>query len=253
MKSYAENPAGLKHDLLIVFKGFSGEQDWSEYHQLVLQYSHQALCVSDRGYDIRPYFIVARKFNYRYLCFLNSYSIILDHDWLQKLYAQISKSGVGLAAATGSYESHYTNVLNMERAGVSEPFYRRLKGYLRLKLYQAYFDPFPNYHLRTNAFIISRDLMCCIYCHPLWRKLDAHRFESGKNSLTRQIVRRRLRVLVVGKDGRGYEKEEWCKSKTFAQGRQENLLIADNKTQEYSESDDEAKKLRTQMVWGHYA
>lgn len=42
-------------------------------------------------------------------------------------------------------------------------------------------------------------------------------------------------MIVVGKDGEGYDKKEWRKSRTFRQSEQENLLVADNQTRDYQE------------------
>jgi hypothetical protein len=120
-------------------------------------------------------------------------------------------------------------------------------------MYKPHFDPFPNYHIRTNGFMISRDLMRKIKYPSIVSKLDAYRFESGKHSLTKQIMSMNLSVLVVGKDGKGYEKEEWFKSNTFWQGDQSNLLVADNQTNRYLSSDINVKRHLSQSAWGDQA
>jgi hypothetical protein len=84
---------------------------------------------------------------------------------------------------------------------------------------------------------------------PIITKVDAWKMESGKKGLTRQILDMNLKILVVGKDGRGYEKEQWDKSDTFCKGRQSNLLISDNQTRAYSCNPAAQKKL-SRDVWG---
>lgn len=65
-----------------------------------------------------------------------------------------------------------------------------------------HFDHFPNYHIRTNGFIIACDTMLKIHRGSLLTKMGAYRLESGKNSITKQIERMGLKSVVVGKDGR---------------------------------------------------
>jgi hypothetical protein len=82
------------------------------------------------------------------------------------------------------------------------------------------------------------------------RKMDVHRFESGKKSLTRQVLQMHLSVLVVGKNGVGYEKEDWNVSGTFRQGNQDNLLIGDNQTNTYLNGSPELRKELSRHAWG---
>lgn len=253
IRSYTQYRPGQKHDLLIIFKGFGANHGLSEYKKILNGIEYKTMFVQDWGYDIRPYFTATKRFDYQYFCFLNSFSTILDHDWLYKMNSLISAGKVGLVGATGSYESVYSNLLMMEKTFKTKPLYHKTQGYLRRQIYRLYFDPFPNYHIRTNAFIISRPLMLKIRCGNMLRKLDALRFESGKNSLTRQIMNMGFRVLMVGKNGNGYEKEEWFNNNIFFQNKQGNLLVADNKTRVYSEGTKEQKKILSKMAWGDEA
>ncbi len=58
-----------------------------------------------------------------------------------------------------------------------------------------------------------------------------------------------LRVLVVGRDGIGYEKHQWNISNTFWQGTQGNLLIADNQSRSYDVRNLEWKQQREIYTW----
>jgi len=61
---------------------------------------------------------------------------------------------------------------------------------------------------------------------------------------------RGLNVLVVGKDGVGYEKEDWTRSNTFRIGEQKNLLVADNQTRLFKTADAETKRRLAACAWG---
>ncbi len=87
-------------------------------------------------------------------------------------------------------------------------------------------------------------------CHGcILTKVDAHLFESGRNSMTRQIFKMNLNAIVVGKDGKGYAREDWYRSETFRQGTQNNLLIADNQTHAYLQASPDKKKKMSISTW----
>jgi len=254
LESYQANSAGIDHDLLIVFKGFRGSITAS-YRTLLKRVAHREWHVGDTGFDITPYFKAAREFEYDYFCFLNSYSILLARNWLSKLYLQSSREGVGLVGATGSWESHYSTLSGIAGAqGVSSSSVRRLAkcavNPILMKYYKSYFDPFPNYHIRTNAFMVRREILLAIRPPSLFFKIDAHRFESGKKSLTKQILAMNLKVVVAGNDGAGYEKEDWNRANTFRQLDQGNLLVADNQTMQYHRLSTEEKRIYSTQTWG---
>lgn len=252
LNSYVQYRSGKDHDLLIVFKGFHGKHCSTEYNQLLKDVSHKTLYMHDYGFDIRAYFLAVNKFNNKYFCFLNSFSTILDHEWLLKLHSHLMKQNVGLVGATGSYESVYTDLLIEQKSiGLSKTqIVRRCIHFLAKMKYKHFFESFPNYHIRTNGFIISRDVMAKIHHGIILSKMDAQRFESGKQSLTKQVLQMNLNVLVVGKNGESYNKEDWCKSGTFRQGEQSNLLIADNQTSTYLNANTTLKCKLSRLTWG---
>ena len=251
LESYEKYRSGIDHDLLIVFKGFHRKHNLSEYNQLLRHVSHKTLYIHDYGLDIRAYYLTAKINDNKYFCFLNSFSTVLDHEWLLKLYSHITKQGIGLVGATGSYESAYTNLLIKQKSiRLSKTQIMRRFGHLLVKTkYKHYFDPFPNYHIRTNGFMISRDVMSKIHRGIILSKMDAYRFESGKQSLTKQVLQMNLKVLIVGKNGEGYKRRDWYRSGTFRQGEQNNLLIADNQTNAYLQAGPELKCLLSHLAW----
>lgn len=255
LDSYRARPAGAAHELVVIFKGFERGAVPDEYRDLLRGVAHAPFFFPDEGFDILPYFAAARAFDRPRLLFLNSFSVLLGDGWLAKLDAHARRSGVGMVGATGSYESMYSNYLlelwrgrpRRPHRGALRDAYRGLREARRLR---AMFAPFPNFHLRSNALLTGRELMLGLEVGRVDDKLDALRFESGRASWTRQVAARGLRALVVGRDGRGYERGEWPDSLTFRIGEQQNLLVADNRTRQYAEADAEFRRFMTRITWG---
>jgi hypothetical protein len=127
---------------------------------------------------------------------------------------------------------------------------RRLHEFRTLARILASYGRFPAPHLRTNGFAIERETMLRL-CAPRPRdKIDAHLLESGRRSITRQIERMRLHVVVVGRDGNNYRRSDWARSNTFWQGAQENLLIADNQTESYRQAEPDVRLALSRWAWG---
>lgn len=253
--TYRAHNAGISHDLLLIFKGFDTPPNLDGYADLLQGIPYTPLFVSDHGFDIGPYFVVANEFDYRYFCFLNSFSVLTTSGWLAKMYEHIRKEEAGLVGATGSWESIYSTQLWSIR-NRRRPFTpRRLAGTALMHLQtqttcsERFFAPFPNPHLRTNAFMISRDVMLRLRAGPIRSKLDACRFESGKQGMTQQVQAMGLQPLVVGRDGKGYSVEEWPESCTFRSGEQANLLVADKQTRYYARQDAMTKHSLSACTW----
>jgi hypothetical protein len=251
LASYLGNSAGIDHKLLIVYKGFFRKADIDPYEELLREVPHSFLTITDLGFDLRSYFIAAEKCSSKYCCFLNSFSIILDKDWLLKLYQHISQPGVGLVGVTGSWQSFCPRqeVYNKNMA-YWKKLVRPMAMFILRGFFGMYFDYFPNYHIRTNGFMIERDVMLKISRGMIIIKIQVYFIESGKHSITRQVELMGFRPIVVGKNGRGYEKHEWNISSTFWRGVQENLLISDNQTRLYDKEDSDKKKKREFFAWG---
>jgi len=98
----------------------------------------------------------------------------------------------------------------------------------------ASFPQFPNPHVRTNGFLIERRRMLGFDPQDIREKLDACAFESGPNGLTTQLRRAGLSAIVVGRDGGGWDVDEWPRSRTFRLQDQANLLISDNQSRKFA-------------------
>ncbi len=264
LESYRRHAAGVEHDLLFLLKGFR-EPLPVEHERLMGGVAHRRHFMPDRGFDIDAYFDAVRTHEAQWYCFLNSFSVILADGWLAKLHGALIAHDAGMVGATGSWQSVFANF--SERIAVpasfqtqypawkrlllrAAPFVRRIWPPIRRWLRRGVFDPFPNHHLRTNAFLLSREIALRVRVGPMRKKFDAYVFESGTRGLTRQVLAMGKPVLVVGRDGKAYAMSDWHLSNTFWRGNQENLLVADNQTRKYDGSGMEVRALYSAFAWG---
>ena len=111
------------------------------------------------------------------------------------------------------------------------------------------FPYFPNPHVRTNGFMIRHETMMSLHPRVTRTKSQAYRFESGKNGMTRQILRMGLTACVVGRNGVIYEMDDWKDSETFWIAQQANLLISDNQTRRYEVADARGRRVYSWFAW----
>ena len=227
LRSYQRWISGVDHTLYIIFKGFSDEYTLNEAKDLFKCLDHIPIYLGDKNLDIGAYIEWANQISEEIICVFNTMSEILTKNWLLKLFVNLTSPNVGLVGATGSYES--------------------------LRKWHKNIPKFPNFHLRSNAFMIQRKLFCQITKGVLiTNKIDAFNFESGPNSLTRQIIAMGREVLLVGRNGRGYSPMWWPLSDTYRQGTQSNLLIGDNQTRDFAGFPLHGKRFVIRRTWGSY-
>ncbi len=243
-------PPGAPHDFLIVFKGFRNSSEIDDWLQAAREFAPRKLTMRDFGFDLDAYRLAAQTHSYEWFCFLNSFSEPLAERWLEKLFSVAQTKNVGLAGATGSYESMYTNALMERDTSPTASPVSALRMKVRIAVCARLFPPMPNPHIRSNAFITSRARMLQVWPGHIFVKRAAYLFENGKNSLTRRIERMGLEVMVVGKDGRAYPKADWPSSRAFRMGTQENLLVADNQTRLYDLADPATRERLSKLAWG---
>jgi hypothetical protein len=223
--SYKARPAGLAHRLVVLLNGFGDEPaDLSAFGGI----DHEAIRVPEPTLDLPAYAHAARVLDASHLCFVNSHSELLADGWLAKLHGALEAPGVGLAGATGSYETPHSRL----------PWRRRR------------WPRFPNPHLRTNGFIVERDLFRDLRWPDVRTKIRAWELESGHAGMTRQVLERGLRAVVVDRDGVAHAPEAWPSSATFRAGGQAKLLIADNRTRDWQDADAATRATLTQLAWG---
>lgn len=115
------------------------------------------------------------------------------------------------------------------------------------------YEPFPAYHVRTNAFMLDRATFAELDLRPIVSKEDAYLLESSRESFTSQLRRLGRRTLVVARDGCFYDHPQWPASRTLWQGDQEGLLVADNQTRTYTNGDLQRRRILSTFAWGPQA
>lgn len=279
--SYRRLAAGAEHRLVIVLNGFSWRQDTGPWLELLDGVEHEQLSLGRPLLDLAAYTAAAERVPAGRYCFLNSYSVLRVSGWLSMLIGALDEPGAGVAGASGSWGSvssynrfqlglggPYAGIFPDRRATISTlnaagarnasppgaDERRDRLAYPRALLENARgFQPFPAPHLRTNAFIVRSEVLARVVVGPLERKIEVYRLESGRRSITAQITDMGLSALVVGSDGRTYTPGQWPASRTLWQGEQENLLISDNRTEDYELGSTEVRTALSRYAWGHAA
>lgn len=242
LDSYSHFRAGVPHHLSILLKGKTAETKKLTKFLQKHGDSVSVLRVPDEGFDIGSYVYAAKRLNFRIFCFLNSYSRILAPNWLNFLTSPILKGGASLTGCTGSWESFSTTMME---EGL--PF--AIEGWPNFPQRLADFPRFPNPHIRTTAFCISRKDFLKLKLPKAKTKVDCWLIESGSDSITRQIQRQKRNVFLVGKNGKVYLPHLWSASEIFRVPGQKNLLIADNQTDNYDDFPEAYQLKITASTW----
>jgi hypothetical protein len=266
--SYRANPAGRPHRLFIMSTGNWSAAQRNQLTQLAASVAAEIVELSDIGLDWGAYMQLAPKLDEEWLCWLNTYTQLQTADWLDALRSAADQESVGMAGATGSWGSRIPSIRDIP-SNVAD--YYAARGALRAVAYAAYsylvylprqsvqrlstYPPFPNPHLRSNAFLMRRQLFLDFAAQAPFpaNKPDTHALESGRRSLTRYIQSRGLTPVVVGRDRRSYAIEQWFDSGTFRTPGQPNLLIGDNQTRAYDTANSGYRRLLERSTWGRTA
>jgi hypothetical protein len=221
IRAYRSRPAGVGHELVVIFKGFASGDALDEARSSLAGVAFQEVHTGDETFDLGAYADVILRVDCDRAAFLNTSSEPIASHWLAKLNAALDLPGMGLVGATGSFE---------EGPG---------RG------------TFPNIHVRTNAFMMRTPLARRTLGRLMIRsKSEAHLAEHGPNSLTRQVVSHGLSAVIVGANGRAYAPEWWSGSRTFRQGDQANLLVADNQTRTWGALTRPERRILYDSAWG---
>lgn len=289
LASYRQHDAGAHHELVVVFNGVRDEQRRGLLAELEGT-SHTLLELKRPVQDLAAYRQAAAQIDHGHVCFLNSYSVVLQPGWLRILEGALAEPDVGLAGASGSWASFGSLALNAlglpsayrrvgltaasaekqlrsiasERESEGPSNSERASSRARSVLARTHalpasvgqvvrFGGFPNHHLRTNAFMVEREVFVNLPMGRLASKSQAYVLESGRKGLTRMVERLGLRVLIADRRGATYEKDSWPESSTLWQRDQEGLLIADNQTRMYAEATAERRRFLSALAWGERA
>jgi hypothetical protein len=251
LKSYQLHPADFPHELIVAFKGYDDSQSLQRHIELAESVGAVPLLLDkDDGFDLAAYRRAAERLKHEYIVCVNSFSEILVDGWLGLLLRALLTPGMGLVGATGSWESISSATFrglsaHPDRTQRWNPLVlsRGVKEYFL-------FPRFPNIHVRSNGFAIRRsDFLGLRWPDDLEDKASLHALESGRAGFTRQIQAKGLEIAVVGADGRSYPPSEWQQSLTFRSGDQVNLLLADNRTRDFSEANPEIRNWLSLTTW----
>jgi hypothetical protein len=231
--SYRRHPAGADHRLHVVFKQFGSPEALAPARAELDGLDYDEEHMPAKRLDLPAYGDVAQRTAEERIFLCNSNTELLADDWLGKLDAALDEPGVGLVAATGSWES-----------GLS-PVPLPYKPWRALR-----FGPFPSPHLRTNALLAPTALAASLRFGPARTKGQAWAIENGRHSLSRQAAALGLDMRVVDRDGRSLASPDWPASRTFRSGDQERLLVADNRTRDYADADPARRRYLAEIAWG---
>jgi hypothetical protein len=278
--SYNAQPAGVEHELVVVLNGVEDDQRAGLQAELA-GVAHRTIELPRPGQDLAAYAQALEHLEHDRICFVNSHSELLVGDWLRKLDGALDDPRAGVVGASGSWASlrsyafrklglpsAYSRVwprgsdafdefrrIESERIGAPLPGGARSFVYTALTLADMAFGftAFPSPHLRTNGFMAERSLLVRLLDAGARRKFNAYRLESGRRSITAQVLESGLRALVVDSEGNAFNSDGWPGSETFWSGTQRHLMISDNQTRIYQSADPGRRRLLAQYAWGEHA
>jgi hypothetical protein len=239
--AYAGHRAGIAHRLVILLKGFPPAHGFDPGMPAEL------LALPDDGQDLLAYRRAAARLDAEVICCTNSYARPDAADWLAHLARALEAPGVGIAGASGSWESARDAT---REALAGRPWHQRLP---RQALVDACFPPFPNPAVRTNAFAVRRaDYLRLV---PGWigGKFLHAAVESGRMGLTRRLLREGRRAVVVDRDGTLHDVAAWPQSATWRAGDQRGLMVRDNRSDAWEHAGPAERARLTRLAWGEAA
>jgi hypothetical protein len=278
------HPPGVEHRLILAAKGFSSEAEAAPYIAAVGDLEHEVHYFPDPGVDLGLYLEAAMRLRAGRYLFLSSHNRPVADAWLAKLNAALDLPDVGIVGPTGSWASFHSwltysmglpsayrgvlppvrearellleadfEQLGIERRSRLDSLRARLRLLSQVPEELLAFPPFPIPHIRTSAFMSTHNVLSAMHLFVVRTKFDTYVLESGPLSFTQQAEGMGLRALVVDSEGAVYETDEWHRSGTLWQGRQERLLIRDNRTKNYEQGGIRRRQMLASFAWGERA
>ena len=176
LASYLRYDAGVPHRFLVLRRGFALPGAWDAYEAVFDEFgaAHDSLDVAETGFDLGAYREAAQKSSADVFCFLNTFSEVLCDGWLANLHRASQLDRAGLVGATGSWESWYSSGVPARRPAATRlPRRATAREWFRARALRRDFAAFPNPHVRTNAFMVTRTLALGLDWGPLHTKADA--------------------------------------------------------------------------------
>jgi hypothetical protein len=252
-ESYKERFAGADHNFYVICKGWTDNNEETELRNLAKACDAAILDQADDGFDWGAYFRAAKCISENYVIFLNSHSKIVGDNWLGKLVFGISQKSIGIVGVTGSFSSwvDWTACPPFSFwSGLVYPLHL-LRNIGNCLAHRGKYAPFPNIHLRSNAFIIRTDLFNEFARRMVIprKKSDAHELESGLVGLSNFIRSKNLEIYICDISGHLLPPQQWSLGQFFRAGSQKNLLIEDNQTNAYREANIAKKHFLEYKSW----
>lgn len=223
LESYDVHPAGAEHELVIIAKGWESTKDYKVMCEMVKNRNAKIIDLPDDGFDLGAYFRVVGLLDSDYVMFFSSFTTIESDNWLLKFTKTFeSDRSIQLAGAMGSWESSGRTT-------------------------------FPNYHIRTTGFILKREIFLeyISTCDFPETKEDSYQIEHGENSLTKFILNKGYKAVVVNSDGEVFTPENWIYSQTF-RSPGERSMFSDKHTKMYLDLNEDGKRLLELPTWGRH-
>lgn len=274
LASLKRHDPGAPYRLVVLFNGFSERSELDEYRRLLRGHDAEEIFLAEPQLDIEAYRTAATTLGDREVCFMNSYSEVIAPDWLGLMAKGLAVGSVKVSGATGSWGSQRSFLVSriglpgaygsslggrdVVNTAFASPNSRAAKPKLKDRLTGAVgaaagFDGFPAPHIRTNAFLVEREFFLGVEFGDLGTKRGTYRFESGRNSLTNQVLASGSSVALVGQGGAVTNWRRWPERDVFWQGDQSDLLVADNQTRAYARAGLTHRSSMAAFAWGDKA
>jgi len=244
IRHYRKNKPGLNHKLVICYKLLDTKEIIKTRKYLKnINYIEFIDPIKKNDWDFGSYKRVSKLFYDKEILFLNSHSYPICKDWLKKLFLFKKKDTV--IAPTASYESLVDSIK------LKNKFHKIIRYLVRKYRFKINFDEFPNPHIRTSSFLINSKLFYnFIKSKPLRNKEDTLKIESGKNSLTKNLKNKGIKIYVVNSDGKKFDEKNWKFSETYCFLNQNKSIISDKHSRKYLNLNNNEKKIIRSRVWG---
>lgn len=222
LDSYKKKPAGIEHSLTIIAKNCANKNTYNNLCLLAQKNKAKVVDLPDDGWDFGSYFRISKMIKDEYIFFCGGYVQILADNWLKNFYnAFLNNNTIQLAGAMGSWGDSKNQI-------------------------------FPNYHIRTTAFMLKREVFLEYSSTQKYpeTKEDTYEMEHGQSSLTKFILNKGYKAVVVDCDGKVFEPEDWDESKTFRYPSKSKSIFADRHTAKYDISDEKEREFLERAAWG---
>lgn len=222
LNSYKNHPAGIEHNFVIIAKNWTDKALYNKLCSLAKENNAKLVDLPDDGLDFGAYFRISKILENEYVFFLGSGIEILTDNWL--LYtnkAFENDNAVQIAGPMGAWEKGVSGV-------------------------------FPNYHIRTCAFMINRELFLEYAAAQKFPKTkeDTWEMEHGQQSLTKFVFQKGYNAAIINSDGEIFTPENWIFSKTYISPDEFKSTLSDKWSKRYYSVNEEEKITLEVLVWG---